>query len=39
MASLKTLISNVKLIIQLLEVLGDYRDLSLQEWNFKVATG
>ena len=33
--SLKTLINNTKLVIQLLEVLGDYRDLSLQEWNFK----
>lgn len=33
--SLKTTISNIKLVIQLLEVLGDYRDLTLQEWNFK----
>lgn len=34
MTTLKTAINNVRLIIHFLEVLGDYRDLSLQEWNF-----
>ena len=32
--NLGTIIQNVKRIIQLLEVMRDYRDLSLQEWNF-----
>jgi hypothetical protein len=32
---LKNLISNVKLLLQFLEVLGEFRDLSLEEWNFK----
>lgn len=35
LTSLKTLINNTKLVLHFLEVLGDYRDLSLQEWNFK----
>lgn len=34
-ANLKSLISNVRLIILFLEVLEEYRDLSLPEWNFK----
>jgi hypothetical protein len=35
LTNLMTLIKNVKMIIQLLEAIGDYRHLSLQEWNFK----
>lgn len=35
MLNLKTLIGNTKLIIQLFEVVSEYIDLSLQEWNFK----
>jgi len=35
MANLKTVISNVKLVIQFLELLEEYRDLSLLEWNFR----
>lgn len=35
LSSLKTNISNVKLILALLEVSEEFRDLSLQEWNFK----
>lgn len=31
---LKTLTANTRLILQFLEVLGEYRDLSLEEWNF-----
>ena len=34
MTTFKIAINNVKLSIHFLEVLGDYRDLSLQEWNF-----
>ena len=33
--SLKTAIANVKALIQFMEVLGEFRDLTLQEWNFK----
>jgi len=29
------LIENTKATLQLMEVLGDYRDLSVEEWNFK----
>ena len=35
MTKLKTLISNVRLVILFLEVLEDYIDLSLAEWNFR----
>lgn len=35
MSNLKTVISNVRIIILFLEVLADHRDLSLPEWNFK----
>jgi len=35
MTNLKTLISNVRLVILFLEVLEDYIDLSLAEWNFR----
>lgn len=34
-SSLSLLIINVKLLINFMEVLEEYRDLSLQEWNFK----
>ena len=34
-SSLKDIISNAKLLLQFLELLGEYRDLSLEEWNFK----
>lgn len=33
--SLKTQITNIRLVIFFLEVLAEYRDLSLEEWNFK----
>lgn len=33
--SLKTLIANCRIVIQFLEVLSDYRDLSIEEFNFK----
>ena len=36
LSSLKTNITNVKLCIQLLETLEEYRYLSLHEWNFRV---
>lgn len=36
MSSLKDNISNVKLVLALLEVLEKFRDHSLQAWNFKV---
>lgn len=32
---LKTLISNCRSVIHFLEVIGDFRDLSVEEWNFK----
>jgi hypothetical protein len=32
---LKTIIANTKTILQFLEVLGEFRDLSVEEWNFK----
>lgn len=35
MINLKTLIANVRIIILFLEVLADYRDLSIPAWNFK----
>ncbi|XP_066391692.1 uncharacterized protein [Miscanthus floridulus] len=35
MTNLKTLISNVRIVILFLEVLEDYIDLSLAEWNFR----
>jgi len=35
MTNLKTLISNVRLVILFLEVLEDYIDLSLAEWHFR----
>ena len=35
MTKLKTLISNVRLVILFLKVLEDYIDLSLAEWNFR----
>lgn len=35
LTSLKTLITNIRLVIFFLEVLAEYRDLSLEEWNFK----
>ena len=35
MKNLKTVIANVRTIILFLEVLAEFRDLSLAEWNFK----
>jgi hypothetical protein len=35
LSSLKTNISNVKLIISLLGIIEEFRDLSLMEWNFR----
>ena len=35
LSSLKTNISNVKLVLAFLEILEEFRDLSLYEWNFK----
>jgi hypothetical protein len=35
MCSLKQTILNIRMIIFFMEVLGDFRDLSLMEWNFK----
>jgi len=35
LVNLKTLISNTRLIILFLEVIQEFRDLSLAEWNFK----
>lgn len=32
---LKTLIANTRTILQFIEIMGDYRDLSVEEWNFK----
>ena len=32
---LKTLITNSRIVLQFIEVLGEYRDLSIEEWNFK----
>ena len=32
---LKTLITNTRTVLQFLEVLGEYRDLSIEEWNLK----
>lgn len=34
MQNLKTLIANVRMLILFLEVITDFRDLSLAEWNF-----
>lgn len=34
-SSLNNLISNVKLIMSFLELVEEYKDLSLMEWNFK----
>lgn len=34
LSNLKVVIANVKLILSLLEILEEYRDLSLPEWNF-----
>lgn len=35
LSSLKENINNVKLILSFLESLEDFRDLSIQEWNFR----
>ena len=35
LSSLKTNISNVKLVPHLLEIIEELRDLSIEEWNFK----
>lgn len=32
---LKALITNTRVILQFLEVLGEYKDLSIEEWNFR----
>lgn len=37
--NLKQVICNVRMIIFFIEVLGDFRDLSLMEWNFKEILG
>lgn len=37
MPSLKTVIENVKSLIQLLEIVEEFRDVSLAEWNFRAA--
>jgi hypothetical protein len=37
MSSLKTAITNTKSLIQFLEILEQFRDLSLAEWDFTVA--
>lgn len=34
-SSLKTNIANVKIVLSLMEVLEEYRDLTIEEWNFK----
>jgi hypothetical protein len=36
LSSLKANIENVKIVLQLLEVLEEYRDLSIMEWNFRL---
>jgi hypothetical protein len=36
LSNLKANIENVKIILQLLEVLEEYGDLSIMEWNFKL---
>jgi hypothetical protein len=35
LSSLKQVIDNVKMVMGFLEFIEDYRDLSLEEWNFK----
>lgn len=35
LSNLKTTINNVKLILSFIEFLEDFRDLSVQEWNFR----
>jgi hypothetical protein len=34
-SSLKTNVANVKIVLSLMEVLEEYRDLTIEEWNFK----
>jgi hypothetical protein len=34
-SSLKDLIANSRLVLHFLEIIGDHRDLSIEEWNFK----
>jgi hypothetical protein len=36
LSSLKANIENVKIILQFLEVLEDFRDLTIIEWNFRI---
>ena len=36
MQNLKTIINNTRYVINLLEVINEHRDLSLDEWNFKI---
>lgn len=35
-SGLKANIANVKLVLAFMEILEEFRDLSLQEWNFKI---
>jgi len=37
MSSLKTAITNTKSLIQFLEILKQFKDLSLAEWDFTIA--
>lgn len=32
---LRTIIANTRSVLQFIEILGEYRDLSIEEWNFK----
>jgi len=36
MQNLKTIITNVRHVLMLLELINEHRDLSLEEWNFKI---